>query len=108
MIISFYSKAHATTKHENIESEWVSRKLETNDKNGGILVSEQQQSSGKMNGVAMSRTKARMQNGERKNENKKQEAWLGQRAQDSGHCPLTLPLEVYDGYQPINKCCKWT
>ena len=48
--------------------------IETNDKNGGILVSEQQQSSGKMNGVTMSWTKARMQDEERKKENKKLEA----------------------------------
>ncbi len=44
-------------------------KLETNDRYGGILVSEQQQSSGKLNGVAMSWTKDRKQEEERKKEN---------------------------------------
>ncbi len=50
--------------------------------------------------------KARRRKKERKYA--KQEAKLCQRAQASGHYPLTLPLEVYDGYQPINKCHKWT
>ena len=109
MIIGFYSKAHTTINNKHVGNEWVSWKLETNDKNGGILVSEQQQSSGKneWSGNELDEgQKARWRKKERKNV--KQEARLCQRAQASGHYPLTLPLKVYDGYQPINICRKWT
>ena len=72
MIISFYGKAHATINDKHVENKWVWGKSETNDKIGGILVSEQEQSSGKMNGVVMAWIKARKQDEERKKERKRE------------------------------------
>ena len=89
MIIRFYSKTHATIKDQSEKTNESHGKSETNDSSGGILVSEQKQRSGRNEWSGDEPNEGQNVNEERKKPNEKQEVWLYQRAQASGHYPLT-------------------
>ena len=94
MIIRFYSKTHATIKDQSEKTNESHGKSETNDSSGGILVSEQKQRSGRNEWSGNEPNEGQNVNEERKKLNEKQEAWLCQRAQASGHYSLTCPLST--------------